>query len=141
MQIYFKSKNCLSADSMRKIYSLRTRSLPLKCKAPSKYTDRLCLATGCLREDQEEHVYECAYLSEEEQVVQQLDIKYEDLFSSDVHKQETIKNIFFGNYLKRAKYLPSQRKWGPEAPQGGQPFGSRETIKNITRAQTKQAKL
>ena len=71
MQTYFKSKNCLSADSMRKIYALRTRSLPLKCNAPSKYTDRLCLAPGCLEEDQEEHVYECAYLSEEKQVVQQ----------------------------------------------------------------------
>ena len=76
-------------------------------------------------------MYKCTYLAEGEQVIQQTNIKYEDIFSSDVQKQELIKNIFFVNYQKRAKYLPSNRQEGPEAPQGDQPSGSRETRRKI----------
>ena len=139
MQSFFHSKHGLSADSMRKIYSLRTRSLPLKCNAPSQYTDRLCLAPDCLEEDQEEHLYRCKFLSEGEHLVQS-NIKYEDIFSCDVNKQDIVKNMFFVKYLKRAQYLPSHQHGGPEAPQGKQPSGSRETRRKRNKTQTKQAK-
>ena len=140
LQPYFSSKYGLSADSMRKIYALRTRSLPLKCNAPAQYADRLCLAPGCLEEDQEEHVYRCSYLSEGEQLIQQSNIKYEDIFSCDVKKQETVKEMFFVNYMKHTKYLPSHKKGGPEAPQGSRPSGSRETRRNMNKTHTNTGK-
>ena len=123
IQSYFKSKNALSADSMRKIYALRTRSLPLKCNAPSQYSDKLCLVPDCLEEDREEYVFSCVYLSEGGEVLQ-TNIKYEDIFAINVQNQEIVKDIFFLRYTKRSKYLPSME--GPEAPQDNQPSGSRE---------------
>ena len=104
---------------------LRARALPLKCNAPSQYKDRLCLAKDCGGEDSEIHLYSCEFMTSGNEVTTTNDC-FENIFSDNVTKQRAVMTRFFERY-KRNQLLSSSQKDGPEAPQGLNPSGSRET--------------
>ena len=101
---------------MRWIYSLRCRTLPLKCNAPSQFSDRQCLAPGCQGEDRNEHIYKCQFLAEKGQLAENI-IEFAEIFSSDVKKQQLVVNLFRKQYDKRHEFLSSHTREDPEAPQ------------------------
>ena len=126
IKTYFKSGSGLSSHDMHRIYSLRARSLPLKCNTPSQHSDTLCLARDCGGEDREFHIYGCELLTDGNEVTQN-DTKYEDIFENNINKQKHIMTRFFERYERRSKLLPSND--GPVAPQGVKLSGSRGTRK------------
>ena len=79
--------------------------------------DRLCLAPGCMGEDQNEHIFSCQFLAVKNQKTRK-DIKFDDIFSNDVNKQVIVMNVFRKQYEKRREFLVLRHERGPRGSSG-----------------------
>ena len=109
LQEYLISEN-LSNKQKQLLFSLRTRSAPVK----TNYRNRYKLNMFCsLCEDQTEEESEIHLLRCKSTVTEVGDIgdsKYEDIFSPNVYRQEKITNIFSKIFKMREKLL-NQKRW------------------------------
>ena len=86
MQKYLSAESRLSLTTMRRIFQLRTRNLPIKRNFPNKISDLSCVVPECDKEDSQAELFKCPYL-EPKYAVGQRDIEYEDLFPNSVVRQ------------------------------------------------------
>ena len=94
----------LNVHEGRKIFLLRTRMMETKDNYQSRYSDDLCPL--CLKDgikDSQEHLIQCQSI--EHQSLVKVKVKYDDLFSNDVIKQNEISSIIFENFKKRKDML------------------------------------
>ena len=105
-QKYLSSDSGLSLDNMRRIYHVRCRELPLKNNFPSAFKDESCLLPSCTFKDSQEHIFSSGCFStDSEREILNLNLKYKDIFSSDVHLQVIITNIMYSKLEKRKKII------------------------------------
>ena len=71
------------------------------------FSDDRCVNETCSEKDTEFHLFYSNCFSEKNQIVQP-NTEYNDIYSSDVSKQKTIKDIIMSRYEKRMKFLSSQ---------------------------------
>ena len=98
----------LSQDDSKQIYLLRTQNFMVKCNFPGMFKDKKCISELCSEEDSTRHIFYCKYLEDKtEQCISIENTRYEDIYSNNVHKQLTIKNIFMGKFNIRNKLFSS----------------------------------
>ena len=133
VQNYLRSASGLSVHMMRNIFQTRIRDLPLKCNFKNAHKDFKCLVPQCQGQDETKHVFECQYLSSENELSQNL-IAFEDIYGSDVKKQFVVMNILKTRLQKRRTFIaPENMKRGPGGPRKGKRF-------NLVTREAKQKK-
>ena len=103
IQKYLKSKT-LSTQMSKFIFILRSRMLDISTNYKNKSTLKFCPV--CRDEnnlDTQEHLMICPLLVSQNQLVQGVVPKYEDLFEDDVEKQTRVASIIQVNFRKRKK--------------------------------------
>ena len=106
---------------------IRLRDIPLKCNSPNLYSDKNCLAAPqCKGEDSNIHIFSCSYYDSANQVTT-MNMRYADIFSNNVKRQETVASILFKRLEERSKFLPQSEEGSHDPIQ----FGIRETGKKI----------
>ena len=93
LQNYLQSEN-LTFKQKQLLFSLRTRSVNVKRNYKNKYrhTNLFCSLCDDKLVESESHILECK--STQEQLGNIGDATYEDIFSSDISRQEKITKIF-----------------------------------------------
>ena len=101
MQNYLKPENVNSIQMSKFVFSARTRMLDLGANFPKKYEGKTKCRLGCDQLDSQEHLLDCPHLIENEIIVASNEVVYEDLFSSEVHKQLKIAAILESKFRLR----------------------------------------
>ena len=92
MQKYFQPGHSLSNDSVRKIFKIRTRDLPIKGNFPNNHNDLKCPMASCHERETQRHLWTCQFLVSED-IICQSSIDYDDIFGADVRKQQLVMRI------------------------------------------------
>ena len=107
MQNYLKAGNGLTVESMKNIFYIRSRNLQLKCNFPLQYSDRKCIVAECDGEDSQIGLFTCNYFAGDNTNMH-FQVKYEDIFSSNVPMQAAVMNILMERYERRLLLLSPQ---------------------------------
>ena len=93
LQAYLKSEN-LTYKQKQLLFSLRTRSINVKTNYKNKYKHSNLFCTLCEDKvvESESHLLECK--STKAQLGNIDDVEYEDIFSSEISRQEKVTKIF-----------------------------------------------
>ena len=122
VQLYLRPESKLSLTTMRRIFQLRSRNLPIKRNFPRKYSNLKCVVSECKKEDSQPELFRCPYLEPKQPIISQNGLEYEDLFSDSIEKQVLVTRILYGKFESRTRYLASSE----EAPEGSRSYlGSR----------------
>ena len=99
----------ISAELKRKIYHIRCREIFLKSNYPAAFTDKKCPAPH-LEIDQQSHLFHCSFFTEQNEIMSP-NLKYEDIFETDVKKQIEVMRIFYAKLEIRQSYLLPQQQY------------------------------
>ena len=104
IQPYFKPESNLSLETMRRIYSVKCREIPVKANFTSAYKDATCPFTDCTALDTQKHLFDSSCFSNDNQLIQ-YNTQYEDIFGTDIQAQVKVIKIFFSRLQIRNKFL------------------------------------
>ena len=94
MQKYFQPGQNLNTDSVRKIFRIRSRDLPIKGNFPNNHSDLTCPMMECNEVENQRHLWKCQFLSAKNTLCMS-GSEYDDIFGDDVGKQKTVMMIIF----------------------------------------------
>ena len=98
----------ISLHQARQIFMLRCRMLETKDNYANKFSNDLCpVCDNGVTKDSQQHLMLCQSILS--QRIVKSNVKYEDLFASDVQKQLEISSIIIENF-KRRKEIIKRRK-------------------------------
>ena len=81
-QPYLMSDSGLSVETMRKIYHIKCRELPVKANFPSAFENNFCLFPYCTNEDSQYHIFSSnCFISDSINEITDTSVKYSDIFS------------------------------------------------------------
>ena len=113
-QNYLNPGNGLTIEEMRRIYHLRCRQVFLKCNFPSFFGDKKCVAPHQAF-DRQKHVFYCSFFSSKNEIASP-NIKYDDIFASNVKNQIEVMRIFYERLERRKGYLSPSNNGAPVDP-------------------------
>ena len=103
-QCYFEIGNNFSTNDILEILAIRLKDIPLKANNPYLYTDRYCIAKGCIEEETNIHFYNCNLLVPKSRNLISSSISHQDIYSDDPLKQYRVKEIMMSRLQERKKY-------------------------------------
>ena len=104
-QHYFKPGNNLSADSMRWIFKIRSRDLPIRGNFPGAQSENKCAIEQCPEKlESQFHLFTCPFLSSDNQIMSN-DVSYTDIFLDNVAKQYEVMLIMKSRFIQRNRLL------------------------------------
>ena len=116
MQPYLTSKSGISTDSMRRIYHIRCRELPVKANFPMMFkNDKKCFFPFCTNDDSQYHIYTSTCFSKSNEVIDKI-YDYSDIFTNNISAQFRIERIFVQKLEERKKYMTLYDKEFPADP-------------------------
>ena len=110
----------ISIHQAKQVFLLRCRMLETKDNYTNKFSDDWCpLCDNGVTKDSQEHLASCPSISSQQMV--KTNLKYEDLFSTDVQKQLEVSTIIFENFKRRKEIIKSRKSTdllpsGPSEP-------------------------
>ena len=118
MQKYLKAKE-VNKYLSKFTFGLRSRMLDVAANYPNKSESKICpLCEDSNSEDSQQHILRCPKLNENE-VMNNIFPKYQDLFDEDVSKQLQISRIIETKYRRRKKLIrESSQHEKPSEPTG-----------------------
>ena len=105
MQEYLQPGNCLSTDSMRWIFAIRSRDLSLRGNFPGAQKENKCVIEQCPEMlETQFHLFVYPFLSSCNEIVS-CDISYNDIFMNNVEKQHEVMKIMRSRYERRRRLM------------------------------------
>ena len=116
-QPHLMSDSGLSVETMRKIYHIKCRELPVKANFPSAFENNFCLFPYCTNEDSQYHIFSSnCFISDSINEITDTSVKYSDIFSDNIQSQVNVVNIMFSRLERRKKYITLSVKGFPLDP-------------------------
>ena len=110
IQDYFLPAN-MNVSQCNLLFSLRARMAAVKCNFRNKYDDLTCpVCIDSRYEDTQIHLLDCKTLLNGKNILVKNTICYNDIYSSDIKKQEIIVGLFEDLFSKRRKLLNEERQ-------------------------------
>ena len=110
IQDYFLPGN-MNVTQCNLLFALRARMAAVKCNFRNKYEDLTCpVCADSKYEDTQLHLLECKTLLNGTNILVRNKICYNDIYSSDIQKQERIVGLFEDLFSKRRKFLNEERQ-------------------------------
>ena len=101
---YLSPESGLSLETMRRIFHIRSRELPLKTNFRYNFKDLSCLHPSCSDTDSQIHIFSSNCFSDQNEIVTN-EIKYSDIFGHNVQLQVNVTNIMYSKLEQRKKFM------------------------------------
>ena len=110
IQDYFLPAN-MNVTQCNLLFALRARMAAVKCNFRNKYDDLTCpVCMDSKYEDTQLHLLDCKTLLSGTNILVRNNICYNDIYSSDIQKQERIVGLFEDLFSKRRKFIIKKDK-------------------------------
>ena len=104
-QKYLLPGTKMSTESIRWIFAIRSRDLPIRGNFPGAQSDNKCAIEQCPEQmESQYHLFVCPFLSSNNEIVSS-DISYNDIFKNNVEKQHGVMKIMQSRYNRRRELM------------------------------------
>ena len=98
-QKYLQPGNEITAESMKWIFSIRSRDLAIKGNFKGAHEDKECVIEKCNEVETQRHIYTCPFLTDPNELIP-TNVTYDDIFGDNVEKQVKVMLTMKSRILK-----------------------------------------
>ena len=115
-QNYLQPGSNVSTESVRWIFAIRSRDLPVRGNFPGAQRDNKCAIEQCPEKlESQYHLFVCPFLSSNNEIVSS-DITYSDIFKDNVEEQHEVMRIMKSRYNRRRQLMSASCQDSPHSP-------------------------
>ena len=101
---YLLSGTGFSSDSMKLIFSVRSRDLAVRGNFANSHKELKCVVKECPEKiESQYHLFSCPFLASSDEVIPN-DLSYDDIFANNVRKQFQVMEIMRERLRRRNEY-------------------------------------